>query len=86
MRPIDFCMITATLTCEQLDQSAQRMSKPFSEARQPNPPTAANARNETPGPIDSESLFAGSNRVLIEHNGKTYRLNKTRSGKLLLTK
>lgn len=85
MLRIDFLMITATLICKQLQQLVNWMSNPFSEPKQYNPP-ATNARNETPGPFNSESLFAGSDRLLIEHNGEAYRLSKTRRGKLILTK
>lgn len=37
-------------------------------------------------PISSESLFVASNEVLIQHQGKQYRLRRTRNGKLILTK
>ncbi|WP_090657756.1 hemin uptake protein HemP [Nitrosomonas marina] len=37
-------------------------------------------------PIDSSSLFAHSNVVYIQHHGECYLLQKTRSGKLILTK
>ena len=36
--------------------------------------------------IRSKDLFAGSNRVLIEHQGAAYQLQITSQGKLLLTK
>jgi hemin uptake protein HemP len=36
--------------------------------------------------IRSEELFAGKLEVLIEHDGQTYRLRLTRSGKLILHK
>jgi len=36
--------------------------------------------------IRSGDLFAGSTRVLIEHNGAAYQLQITSQGKLLLTK
>ncbi|MBX3441069.1 MAG: hemin uptake protein HemP [Planctomyces sp.] len=36
--------------------------------------------------IRSSSLFAGHREVQIEHDGVTYRLRITRSGKLILTK
>lgn len=38
------------------------------------------------GRIDSETLFGDAELVLIEHNGETYILRKTRQGKLILTK
>lgn len=37
-------------------------------------------------PISSDSLFAASNEVLIQHQGEYYRLRRTRNGKLILTK
>ncbi|MBL80155.1 MAG: hemin transporter HemP [Nitrosomonadaceae bacterium] len=36
--------------------------------------------------IYSESLFLHGNEVLIQHSGNEYRLRRTRSGKLILTK
>tara|TARA_Y100001936_G_scaffold254024_1_gene323635 strand:- start:1621 stop:1896 length:276 start_codon:yes stop_codon:yes gene_type:complete len=36
--------------------------------------------------IYSESLFSHGNEVLIQHSGNQYRLRRTRSGKLILTK
>tara|TARA_B100000686_G_scaffold348111_1_gene438381 strand:- start:963 stop:1238 length:276 start_codon:yes stop_codon:yes gene_type:complete len=36
--------------------------------------------------IYSESLFLHGNEVLIQHSGAQYRLRRTRSGKLILTK
>jgi hemin uptake protein HemP len=36
--------------------------------------------------LDSETLFAGQQTVLIRHQGEVYRLQKTRQGKLILTK
>lgn len=36
--------------------------------------------------LDSETLFAGQQTVLIRHLGEVYRLQKTRQGKLILTK
>ena len=38
------------------------------------------------GRLDSESLFGDAEMLLIEHNGETYILRKTRQGKLILTK
>jgi hemin uptake protein HemP len=43
----------------------------------------------TEGPtfwIDSRSIFAGRDEVLIRHGDQTYRLRLTRFGKLILTK
>lgn len=36
--------------------------------------------------IDSSKLFAGSHELWIEHNGEVYRLQRTKTGKLILTK
>ena len=36
--------------------------------------------------IDSESLFAGKQEVLIVHQGEEYRLRITKQQKLILTK
>lgn len=36
--------------------------------------------------IRSEELLLGAQEVLIEHEGQTYRLRLTRSGKLILHK
>jgi hemin uptake protein HemP len=44
--------------------------------------------NQRSKPItwESERLLAGQNYALILHEGNEYRLQKTRSGKLILTK
>ena len=39
-----------------------------------------------PGALRAELLFQGSQEILIEHKGETYRLRITRNGKLILTK
>lgn len=44
------------------------------------------ARDERVPPLNSEDLFGDSNTLLIAHEGTTYRLRKTRLGKLILTK
>jgi hemin uptake protein HemP len=58
-------------------------------------PTAANALPAkvpgSPGPaparhLESRTLFAGANEVVIAHGGEQYRLRITRQGKLILTK
>ena len=36
--------------------------------------------------LRSEVLFAGRQSIEIEHNGQRYRLQTTKSGKLILTK
>lgn len=40
----------------------------------------------TPGRIDSAALFGGEAVVLIDHEGETYTLRRTRLGRLILTK
>jgi hemin uptake protein HemP len=47
--------------------------------------TAQNAQIP-PRSIDSAALFAGSNELIIIHNGSPYRLRITRQDKLILTK
>jgi hemin uptake protein HemP len=37
-------------------------------------------------PINSDSLFAEGNEVIIQHQNEQYRLRRTRNGKLILTK
>jgi hemin uptake protein HemP len=37
-------------------------------------------------PIPSDALFLSGNEALIQHQGKHYRLRRTRNGKLILTK
>jgi len=36
--------------------------------------------------INSSDLLAGAQEVHIEHEGQTYRLRRTKAGKLILTK
>lgn len=56
-----------------------------------NSPKPSPDENAAPLPealrlIRSEELLAGAHEVLIEHEGQTYRLRLTRSGKLILHK
>lgn len=37
-------------------------------------------------PLESAELFGGRDEVLIAHGNETYRLRRTRQGKLILTK
>jgi hemin uptake protein HemP len=53
--------------------------KPNPDETPPLPPEAIRL-------IRSEDLLAGAQEVLIEHDGQTYRLRLTRSGKLILHK
>jgi hypothetical protein len=43
-------------------------------------------RSGRPGILRAELLFQGSQEILIEQKGETYRLRITRNGKLILTK
>lgn len=38
-----------------------------------------------PRTLDLESILQGAQEVAIAHNGRIYRLRKTRNGKLILT-
>lgn len=38
-----------------------------------------------PATITSDTLFQGRAEVVIRHNGRDYRLRRTRLGKLILT-
>jgi hemin uptake protein HemP len=38
------------------------------------------------GCLDSETIFGDRNEILIRHGDQTYRLRKTRHGKLILNK
>lgn len=72
------------------DDSVQRNRKqPLSE-RTPVPPfPARNSEDDRPAAprrIDSRTLFGESAVVLIDHEGETYALRRTRLGKLILTK
>ena len=39
-----------------------------------------------PRPLDSATLLGAKGEVEITHQGETYRLRRTRQGKLILTK
>lgn len=56
-----------------------------------NPPVQTPPAAPTPAPprpplVDSQELLQGGRQVEIQHNGELYRLQATRSGKLILTK
>ena len=51
----------------------------------PSKPDAPPAAPTPVPPIDSESLLRGCSEVVIRHNGRVYRLRRTRLGKLILT-
>jgi hemin uptake protein HemP len=40
----------------------------------------------TPGPLHSATLLGPRGEIEIVHQGETYRLRRTRQGKLILTK
>lgn len=58
----------------------------------PEPPAERlDGNREADGPgrprrVESRSLFGDAQVVLIEHDGETYALRRTRLGKLILTK
>ena len=49
-------------------------------------PPESHSEKESRRLIRSEELLGGAQEVLIEHEGQTYRLRLTRSGKLILHK
>ncbi len=51
-------------------------------AKSANPQPGA----QCPRPLESAELFGNRDEVLIAHGGETYRLRRTRQGKLILTK
>lgn len=53
---------------------------PSTDPHRPSPAAAV------PPLLDSAALFGGCDEVLIAHGGVTYRLRRTRQGKLILTK
>jgi hemin uptake protein HemP len=50
------------------------------------PPQTPSPATGTPSPLESAALFRGRDEILIAHGGETYRLRRTRQGKLILTK
>ena len=53
-----------------------------STAKPDRPPAAAGYQRR----LDSAALLSGHDQVEIVHQGETYRLRRTRQGKLILTK
>jgi hemin uptake protein HemP len=51
----------------------------------PTPAAAAPAALGAPRVIDSAELLGPQGEVLIDHEGRVYRLRRTRLGKLILT-
>ncbi|WP_341685191.1 hemin uptake protein HemP [Limnohabitans sp.] len=65
---------------------SSRPPSPSSPAVSPAAAPRAAAAGAANVVLDSETLFAGQQTVLIRHQGEVYRLQKTRQGKLILTK
>jgi hemin uptake protein HemP len=67
-----------------------RIDQPFAMKNAPQVPTAQPAMsripNGNPRPLDSATLLGTKGEVEITHQGETYRLRRTRQGKLILTK
>ena len=61
------------------------MADPQKPAR-PQTEESEHADSDSRRLIRSEELLAGTQEVLIEHDGQTYRLRLTRRGKLILHK
>ncbi|WP_341676943.1 hemin uptake protein HemP [Niveibacterium sp. SC-1] len=64
------------------------MKPPLQEEATPAPGTDAGLVFPGAGPrvVSSISLLGNAREVLIEHEGEHYRLQRTRAGKLILTK
>ena len=50
-----------------------------------DPPPAASDPGRESGVVDSATLLGAGGELAIRHNGKVYRLRRTRLGKLILT-
>lgn len=52
------------------------------------PSATPETSRSTPAPraLDSATLLGGHSEIEISHEGETYRLRRTRQGKLILTK
>lgn len=71
----------------QADQSARNpdaMRTPFDASFRPAIATGQQARQQAS--ISTHQLFQGSQEILIDHHGETYRLRITKNDKLILTK
>lgn len=66
-------------------QTAHPPQTTASCASSPTPQASGQLRCP-PLSIGGDQLFQGKQEILIEHNGDTYRLRITKSGKLILTK
>ena len=49
-------------------------------------PQAPQMPSRAPSPLNSAALLKGREEIEIAHQGETYRLRRTRQGKLILTK
>jgi hemin uptake protein HemP len=58
--------------------------KKQSEQR-PDMPAELSGNNKTPIRLTSHALFGTANELIIEHDGREYRLRLTQNGKLILT-
>jgi hemin uptake protein HemP len=62
----------------------------FAMKNDSQPPAAKPEMSRTPAviprPLDSVALLGTKGEVEITHQGETYRLRRTRQGKLILTK
>ena len=69
--------------------NSPRNCNPRMDATRPPPrtpiPAAAGTPGDTAEPVDSATLLRGFDEVVIRHNGRDYRLRRTRLGKLILT-
>lgn len=64
---------------------SEQSAKPPVQTQRPGP-TDAEIKPVTRRIMRSSDLLAGTNELLIEHNGGVYSLRQTSNGKLILTK
>ena len=55
------------------------------DAMRQQPPDAARQIQRTIARVSSAQLLAGNTELIIEHDGREYRLRITQNGKLILT-
>jgi len=65
-------------------ESKLHLAPPNTPPRPPLPPPPGGPPNDPPPP-PSDDILRGRQEVAIRHNGRLYRLCRTRSGKLILT-
>lgn len=68
------------------DPQLPKRSRMNAQEKPPEPNPDRDSQSDSRKLIRSDELLAGSEEVLIEHEGQTYRLRVTRSGKLILHK